>query len=75
MNRRVQSAVKILGQCPKFDKQGKQVGKRVVAWFTNKNSNEDYISIFWTYGEELFEIKASSLQIALEFEKQFYGGM
>jgi hypothetical protein len=45
LNKKIQSAVKILEQSLKLDRQGKQVCKRVVALFSNKNSNQDYVSI------------------------------
>ena len=64
----VKSAVRIIDRGPKY-RQGSKVGERAVAILRDPERNEEFASVFWTYGRFLFSVDSSSLTHVLQFEQ------
>jgi hypothetical protein len=63
-------AVRVLEDSPKLDEHGNEVGRRGVAIFFDKETNQSFASVFWTKGPLLHSINSRSLIHCLQFEKQ-----
>ena len=69
-DRQVREAVQVLELTPKLDAAGKETGRRAVVILLDKETNENYASVFWTDRSRILSIDSPSLAHVLEFEKR-----
>ena len=66
----VAKAVQVIELTPKLDAHGKEAGRRAVVILVDKETNENYASVFWTNDRRIVSIDSPSLWHVLEFEKR-----
>jgi hypothetical protein len=72
LKKRIKKATEIVERGSKRNRNGKLIGYRVVVMLRGGSQFGTYATVLWLAGEELHIIESSSLQHALEFERQFY---
>src|SRR5215813_1122870 len=72
MKNRIKQATKIIERGCKRNQSGKTVGERIVIYLPDKARSLEYANVLWLDGENLHIIESSSLEHALDFERQFY---
>lgn len=69
-DQRVAGAVQVLELTPKLDAAGKEAGRRAVVILIDKETNQQYATVFWTDNRSIVSINSPSLWHVLEFEKR-----
>ena len=70
---RIKRATRIVERGRKTDHNGKLIGERAVVIAAGDSGEGSYATILWLDQEDLNIIESSSLQVALDFERQFHG--
>lgn len=73
MIRRIKRSTRIVERGRKTDRNGKLIGERMVVIASGDSGARSFATILWLDQEDLNIIESSSLQVALEFERQFHG--
>jgi hypothetical protein len=69
LQKKLKQATKIIKQESVFDEQGKQVGKKVIAIFPSKDSDNGAAELLWTDDSRLTTVSGNSLRDIEKYEK------
>jgi hypothetical protein len=72
MIKKIKRATKIIERGFKRNRSGKTVGERIVFYLLDKARSLRYANVLWLDGEDLHIVESSSLEHALDFERQFH---
>jgi|SRR6267142_2011650 len=71
MKTRLKEATKIVGEENVFDKNGEQIGKKVVALVPPNGADYAAAMLIWTEREVLYQVDGATLGNILEYRKDF----